>query len=259
MPFVKSGDCNIHYETFGEGPPMVWLHGFTSCGKFWLPFLPQFQVRSVVVDARGHGYSDPSREEAIPAEMMVEDVVRVMEHAGVERAVVLGHSMGGVVAQELALRHPGRVLGLVLASTLPSIQAIGWRAKFLGSRLVLNRAVPRSLSRFVMRVAEPWLTREQAEETLDFLTRTDFTTLRAVGRGLRAFHATDRLGQIRCPALVIVGGRDRLTPVAGNEALHRAIPGSKFVVVPESGHGMPIERPREFAAAVQEFLKTVTR
>lgn len=257
MPFVKSGDCNIHYEVFGEGPPRVWLHGFTSCGKFWLDLAPKVPGRHILVDARGHGYSDPSREGTITAETMAVDVAEVLDAAGVDRAVVLGHSMGGMVAQEFALRYPERVQALLLVGTLPSMRMLGFKARFLGSRLILNRLVARSVARFFIRLFEPWLTPEQADMVVDHYQRSDFPTLRTIGRGLREFRALDRLDHVRCPARVIVGAGDRWLREPSRE-LQRRIPGADLVVIPDSGHGMPVERPREFTEAIREFLSRLT-
>lgn len=257
MPFIRSGDCNVHYEVFGSGPPMLWLHGFTSCAKFWLDLAPQVPGRHVLVDARGHGYSDPSREAPITPETMAEDVVRVMDAAGVDRAVVLGHSMGGMIAQELALRHPERVAALLLVSTLPSVPMLGFKARILGSRLAITRYHPRPVARFFVRFFEPWLTLDQADMVLDHFYRAHHPTLRTIGRGLLAFNALDRLDRVRCPVRVIVGAGDRYL-LEPSQELQRRIPGADRVVVPDSGHGMPIEKPQEFLQSVREFLEATT-
>ncbi|MEM3086228.1 MAG: alpha/beta hydrolase [Halobacteria archaeon] len=259
MPFVKSGDCNIHYEVFGSGPAMVWHHGFSSCGKFWLQFVGELPGRHILVDARGHGYSDPSKEEVITAAAMAEDVLRILDAEGADRAVVLGHSMGGIVAQELTLRHPDRVRGLILAGTLPSAPMLGFKARLSANRILkYARFLAKPVVKAVIRITEPWLTLEQADMVMDEFYRCDFRTLWAIGRGLRRFDALDRLGQIKVPTLVLVGAGDKLTPPKVNEEIHRRIPGSEFVVLPESGHWVPLERPREFTGAIRKLLDRLT-
>lgn len=257
MPFIECDGGLVHYEEFGEGRPLVVLHGITSCIKYWWNFLEKLPpgIRAVAIDSRGHGYSDPSPRRLITVPMLADDVARVLDTVGVRRAVVMGLSMGGMIAQEFAHRYPQRVSGLVLVDTLPSLELLGWKARIIFPGVFSYlRFVFKPFARFLIRWIEPRLSRAQMETVLDHMYRADHRTLSAIWRGMKPWDSRPWLPEIRCPTLVIVGEEDRGTPPSIARAIHRRIPGSELATIPRAGHASTLERPVEFREALDRFL-----
>jgi pimeloyl-ACP methyl ester carboxylesterase len=119
MPKISTGNLSMHYEIYGDGPPLILLHGLSYQGAFWWlqvkDFAPHYRV--IVPDNRGAGYTD-APDEAYSTEQMADDTVQLLRALGIPRAHVLGVSLGGAIAQHIALRHPHVVDRLVLTNTL---------------------------------------------------------------------------------------------------------------------------------------------
>eukprot|EP01062_Namystynia_karyoxenos_P073260 TRINITY_DN70089_c0_g1_i1.p2 TRINITY_DN70089_c0_g1~~TRINITY_DN70089_c0_g1_i1.p2 ORF type:complete len:254 (+),score=82.34 TRINITY_DN70089_c0_g1_i1:59-763(+) len=215
-----AGGRRLRYaDSGGSGTAVVWIHGLSNSLEYWsglLPALPRF--RHICVDVAGHGQSG----DLVPAGLadLAGDAAAVMRHAGVPRAFVVGHSMGGTVAQRLAVDAPELVLGLVLIAT--------------SSRV--GRAARRGYE--------------------ELAARSDAQGLKGVAAVQRAMamHNLDReLRSVRHPALVICGDSDSLTPVRAGEMLRDALPNSRLAVFPGAGHDLARDDPR-VAACVQQWL-----
>jgi len=118
MPKVKVGDINIYYEVHGKGEPLVMIAGFTMNTAFWFKTIPVFsrEYRLVVFDNRGAGQSNKP-DVPYTTEMMADDLAGLLVIIGIDSAHIFGHSMGGCIAQQFALRYPSRLKSLILAST----------------------------------------------------------------------------------------------------------------------------------------------
>lgn len=239
----------LHYTITGHGPLTVVLtHGLAASEATWagqVPALAQHH-RVLTWDLRGHGRSD-----AAPAPCTVGDLAtdlrHVLEVAGVERAVVLGHSAGGVVAMQFALDHPQRTAGLVLVGTASECNT---RARQFYEDLAAI-AEERGMEAVQRRLG---VSAEQASQA-----PTDPATFAHVARAMASLNVaplTSRLGEIRCPAQMIVGEKDFLG-AGGSVILHRNIAGSRLAIVPERGHGIFLEDPASFNALVLDFLASV--
>src|SRR5215470_8594687 len=124
MPLAKIGDHELYYEEHGSGEPLLCIMGFATDSTGWLLQVPEFakRYRTIVFDNRGVGRSSKPTS-AYTIHEMADDAAGLLDHLGIARAHVLGLSMGGMIAQELVLRHPQRVRGLVLAATFPEPDA----------------------------------------------------------------------------------------------------------------------------------------
>ena len=240
---------NVHFTVTGRGPLTVVLtHGLAASEATWAAQVPAFaeHYRVITWDLRGHG-----RSAAVPAPCTIPelaaDLRSVLDGAGAERAVVLGHSAGGVVAMQFALDHPTRTAGLVLVGTASECNA---RARQFYVDLA-DLAEQRGMDPVRKRLGVSF---EQARQM-----PTDAATFAHIARAMASLNAaplTARLAEIRCPTQMIVGERDFLG-AGGSVILHRNIAGSRLAIVPDRGHGLFLEDPAGFNALVVEFLATV--
>lgn len=237
---------DLHYTAMGAGPQAIVLtHGLASSEGVWAAQVAALAPRYRVLtwDLRGHGQSAANPAPCSIADL-AGDLRRVLDAAGVERAVVLGHSAGGVVALRFALDHPERARALVLVGTASECNA---RAHQFYEALAIM-ATEHGMEPVYRRLG---VGLEQARAA-----PTDAATYASVARAMASLHAeplTPRLGEIRCPAMMIVGEKDFLG-VGGSVILHRGIAGSHLHIVPGRGHGLFLEDPGGFNRLLLDFL-----
>ena len=236
----------MHYSVSGNGETTIVLtHGLAASEAIWSAQVPAFAARHRVVtwDLRGHGRSAPNAGPCTLSDL-ADDLRRVLDDSATERAVILGHSAGGVVAMQFALEHPQRTAGLVLVGTASECND---RARQFYEDLA-TLAEERGMDPVRKRLG---VTAEQARQA-----STDPATFARVARAMASLNAaplTARLAEIRCPAQMIVGEKDFLG-AGGSVILHRNIAGSRLAIVPERGHGIFVEDPAGFNALVLDFL-----
>ena len=262
MPYALSGP-RIYYERRGAGEPLLLITGFTISSAVFEPVLPLYTGRfeTIAYDNRGAGRSDaPLTPTSMP--QLAADAARLLDAIDVPSAHVLGLSMGGMVAQELAIRFPERVRGLVLGGTSPG----GPRALRPAMREVA--ALAASAARGLTGRTRPWLAEwlfseafraEQPEQVERLLTH--FDRHRAPSHGMASqlwasiYHDTyARLPSIQAPTLVLAGEHDRMTPVGNARMLAERIPDAELRVVPASGHAFILERPQETVELITGWL-----
>jgi 3-oxoadipate enol-lactonase len=254
MPFVNRPGARIHYVTHGpeDAPAIVLLQGLGLSSRFWFDVperLAHDEVRArrvLAIDNRGTGKSGRPRP---PWTMgtMADDVAAVLDDAGVDEAILVGISMGGMIAQHVALRHRSRVRGLVLLATTPG---------FLGGALPEATALYRLLSMpFGGRRASVNLARlllpeskwGQAKEIFrdwPSAMRDDPTTPATFAAHLFAastHFVVPRLQRIACPVLVVAGADDMLIPKRNAEVLARHIPRAELELLKDTGHAIFVE------------------
>lgn len=241
----------LYYERRGAGEPMLWITGFTISAAVFEPVLPLYEDRfdCVLYDNRGSGRSR-ARPGLTSMAQLAADAAAVLDHAGVESAHVHGLSMGGMVAQELALRFPERVRGLILGGTTP------------GGPLA---ARPTLAELAALRGLEPILFsrefRRRHPEKVRELVRP-FRAHRPPGHGMVAhwwatvYHDTvSRLGDIQAPTLVMHGGADGMAPLSNARLLAERIPDAELVVMPGAGHAFLLEQPEATRARIGDWLE----
>jgi pimeloyl-ACP methyl ester carboxylesterase len=207
---------------------------------------------------------------------MADDTAGLLDVLGIARAHVVGVSMGGMIAQELALRHPDRVRGLVLACTYPEPDAEVERqrefsvAQFGGTvaadgemRIDLTALDPMLFFQHLLpRVFNQAFIDQELPKLMQLFSgalQYGFSMEAIMGQvgAVMSHQATDRLGQITAPTLVITGDADRLIPPANSDILAKGIPGAKLVKIPGGSHGFNFEIPDVFNRAVLDFLASV--
>lgn len=246
----------LYFQQAGAGAPLVLLHGLGASSADW-----EYQVRElsrhfqvIVPDFRGHGASDRAGDYRV--QRFADDTWRLLDHLEVRAPVLVGHSMGGAVAMQMALDRPGAVPALVLANTLPSFltDTVGKRAMLWLRLLLMGVLGPRRMSGIMTRrlYPHPHQARLRAKVARRN-ARHDRNVYLATIRALTRWSARDRLGELTMPVLVLASEHDYFD--GGEvERFLAALPNGRLQRFAGARHGLPLERPREFNRAVLEFL-----
>jgi 3-oxoadipate enol-lactonase len=245
------GSPRIAVEVGGRGPLVIFLHGIGGNRNHWQPqlnFFARHGFRAAAWDARGYGDSEDYAG-GLQFDDFTSDLLRLVDHLGEKRAHLVGLSMGGRIARNFALKHPGRVHSLTLANTSPGFDALSADEvlKFVDER---RNRTPESTRRLLGSRARPG-----AHEAL----LNSFHALRndSYLKTLEASVAQDRaapLEKIAVPTLVITGDEDRVYPLALTQRMAQRIPNSELVVLESCGHLSNLEQPERFNEVVLDFL-----
>jgi 3-oxoadipate enol-lactonase len=261
MPIERVNGVQIHYEVYGQGEPLLFVHGYTGDVSDWRFQIPEFERthRVLVMDHRGHGQSEaPADRGAYSILEMADDVEAVAAHAGFERYHLLGHSMGGAVAQEIALRSPGRLLSLTLEDTghnfhLSRNETV---AKFIAARnkIAEEQGMAGIAAMPALAPPAPHMPPERREEETARLKRMSVDAYIGAWQGLEAWQGTtERAASISVPTLVIYGDLDQMLIDAAKH-LASTIPNADLVAISEAAHSPQYERPELFNAALRRHL-----
>jgi len=259
---VPVGDTRLAVHTAGAGVPLLLLHGFPLDHAMWVGQAPLADhLRLVVPDQRGFGASGGRGPAGI--EELADDAAALLAALHCGPAVVCGLSMGGYVAQHLAVRHPDRVAALVLADTkleadTPEARTaradLAAKVARLGQGIVADAMVPRLLA--TSAEARAAAGRAAIESDLRAaILRQPVATIQAALAALAARpDMTAAIRDVRVPTLLVVGAEDAITPPACVDAAIAVLPHARSLVVPHAGHMAPLESPATFNRAVLEFL-----
>ena len=261
MPYVPTRDLITYYEEAGSGEPLVLIRGLGSDLQAWslqTPALAQ-ALRVITYDNRGAGRTGaPDKPYSI--EGMADDLAALLGELKIAQASILGYSMGGMIAQEFALKYPNKVNKLILLAS--SAKLDGYSRTVIQNLVEIRQS---NLSREqIARVTAPYiysaklmddpLRLENAiQATIDNpYSQLDHAFIRQA-QAILAFDTTGRAANIAANTLVVTGEEDTLLPPRNSEALTKLIPGSKLVTL-EGGHAGVVEYPHEYNAAFLEFL-----
>lgn len=258
MPFLHVGDVELYYETEGQGEPLVLIHGLGSSCRDWeyqVPFFAQ-EHRVVAVDVRGHGRSDKPPGPYNMA-LFARDVAGLLEGLEAAPAHVVGISMGGMIAFQLAVDRPDLVRSLVVVNSMPDMVVRTWQQRLaVWQRMVIAPLLGmKKMAEVLGGRLFPKL--EQGELRAEFVKRWEENDPRAYREALKAitgWSVSDRLSGIECPVLVVSGDED-YTPVELKAAYVNRLPRAELVVIEDSRHGTPVDQPEAFNRAVAAFLR----
>jgi 3-oxoadipate enol-lactonase len=256
---AERGGVGLALEVVGAGPPVLLVQGLGYGGRGWGPVVDLLAQDHLVVlfDNRGFGASDvPPGPYTVS--LLAADALAVLDAAGLERANVVGASLGGMVAQELALGHPERVDRLVLACTTPggpgSHPMPARTIELMAEAATLDPEV--AIRRFVENaLGDP--NEELVEQVLAYRRANppDPAGWNALATAGAAFDALDRVGTIQAPTLVVSGTADAVVDPRNSELLAERIPGARLELLDGCGHLLFWERPEAFAELVRGFLR----
>lgn len=245
-------------EGHRSGPPVILHHPLATDLTFWdeltLALAPTYRV--IRFDARGHGKSEAPKG-PYAFEVLASDVIGLMDHLGVQRAAFVGLSMGGMVAQYLGMLQPGRVKAIAICATTSRVP-VEMRHLWV-DRVTVAR--DKGMASQVDPALGRWVTPESRATKPALVARftglIEATPVEGYAGwcgAIEQLDTTDRLGTIKAPTIVISGEKDLGSPPVAGETMHKAIPGSSFVVVPNVGHMIACEDPPAFHAALLPFL-----
>jgi pimeloyl-ACP methyl ester carboxylesterase len=247
----------------GQGDQaLVFLHGIGGNATSFDAQLPAFadNWRAIAWDMPGYGATPLEGEMTWSA--LSEAMLRLLDHLEIERAVVVGHSMGGMVAQDLALDHPDRVRATVLSATSVAFGSAdgSFQERFLAERLAPLDAglTPADLAPKVM----PGMFKDYASEAaiaraVASMSGIPSESYRAALHCLVTFNRRDDTSRIACPTLVLAAEKDETAPPRGMERMAAKIPEARYHCIPGAGHLANLERPDAFNAAIGDFLETL--
>lgn len=262
MSVATINGVRINYELHGErGEPLVLVHGYTGDLTDWRRQLPEFVPthRVLIMDHRGHGQSEaPTDRASYNMLQMADDVDELIAQVGFERYHLLGHSMGGAIAQEMAMRHPGRLMSLTLEDTgivfkMNNEVALTYIAR--RNQIAEEQGMAGILA--MPKLTEPpkHMPKERSAETDIRLSKMSVDAYLGAWQGLQDWPGTEhRALEIAVPTMVIYGELDAPMITGACKYLARTIPAAVLETVPEAGHSPQYERPEIFNPALRRHL-----
>jgi pimeloyl-ACP methyl ester carboxylesterase len=266
MPRIKAGSIDINYDTWGDGEPLLLIMGFGMPGIAWMPSLPMLGgFKCIYFDNRGTGFSDKP-EGVYTIEQMADDASNLLSALNIPEAKVFGVSMGGMIAQELTLRHPEQVAKVVLGCTTPGGPNAKMAAPEVVTKLVEGTKLMASNPEQGLDIILPLLYPEEFAKAhpeikqlmlagMKMMPPTPTDSVDRTVAGIMMFNAFDRLGQIKCPVLVVHGEKDLLIPIENAQLLKSRIPQAEVFVIPNAGHAFQAADPIGIHNRIVQFLK----
>jgi len=257
---ARCNDIDVAWFEAGRGDPLVLIHGLADDHRAWRRTLPDLMLRHRVImyDLRGHGQTSLGKPDGTLRQLGA-DMIALMDSLGVERADIAGFSLGGTIAMREAIDNPGRVRGLVLVATSSRVgrSAGDWyrqRVAMVGAgdpqlRETLDQDTADVYAESPGELEDGLLIRRQS--TAD---PRGYANACAAMAALNAAPLDPELERITAATLIVASERDRHCPPKAAEIIASRIKGSKLEVLPDAGHPIPVEKPRELARSISSFL-----
>lgn len=264
MQTARIGDIDIHYKTYGSGPPILLIMGLGGRGDAWQPFAEALAAAghmAIHFDNRDVGWSSLVEDRVYEVADMAADAIGLLDHLGISQTDILGISMGGIITQEILLRAPERVRRAVLLATTPggsnavhppSEVATLLLQRAQGDPVAMLRKVYEGITAPGFAASSPHLIDLAVEVALKKPT-LPAAMMRQLSAIMR-WSSWDRLPEVKTPTLVVHGDADPLVPHRNGVNIAERIPGARLVTLPNVGHLVPLEAPEPLYRAVREFL-----
>lgn len=263
--FKQVADLDVHYDIHGQGSPLVLLHGGGSRAQTFEEMVPILakSFRVYTYDMRGFGDTKRPAEPRLSYDLWRQDLTRFLDAFGLQQVVLGGWSLGGGVALDFTVNHPSRVTHLVIIGVASPRLERSDRSGFQRRReLIEQGATPEQIVaetfEFTKKAFSPHSIehKPQAVEALrqEHLRNNPRSYLEMVDANEQRPNISGRLGDIRCPTLIIVGEHDLRTPLPMSEDLNKAIPNSLLKIIPDCGHFYSYEQPEVVSDAIVTFL-----
>jgi 3-oxoadipate enol-lactonase len=262
MPLAEVNDITIYYEIHGKGDPLVLINGFGVDHADWGQMIDKLanNYEVVIFDNRGIGQSTIPLS-PFTLSQMAKDVAELMEILKIEKANVFGHSMGGAIAQHLALKDPQKIKKLILCNTFAKLDLPPSLA-FEAAVMLMEEGVSRTK---IFLTLMPWLFSnrflENPENLKNFIELCQSNPypqpplgFKRQGEALRACDSRPMLHKILHPTLVIASEFDIIAPLKNSEELKQKIPNAQLKVIPEAGHALQVEMPGHLCDLIHDFF-----
>jgi pimeloyl-ACP methyl ester carboxylesterase len=237
---VNINGIDIYYEVYGEGKPVLLLHGGLANGDHWvnvIPALTEAGYQAIVMDSRGHGRSSFD-ETPISYEVMASDVLGLMDHLGIDKADLVGWSDGGIIGLEIALTHPERLNKVVAYGA--NFDPTGVRLD-IGTNDYFNAYIEAASAEYQEISPEP----ERWDEFLGNISNMWAT---------EPNYTEEQLRSITTPFLILDGAKEEAIDLNQTKLMALLIPAAELEIMPETGHFALFEQPEEFSQIVLDFL-----
>ncbi|MBD2126055.1 alpha/beta hydrolase [Microcoleus sp. ZQ-A2] len=263
MSVIHVNGIDLYYKIQGssENEPLLLIAGFDSDSSTWVAMMRSLvqQYRVIRFDNRGIGQSS-APDSPYSIQQMAADAVALLDYLNISQVHVAGHSMGGQIAQELALAHPEKIQSLILLSSWAKGDG-----KFNSLIELFGDLTQKLQGTLYQRVLLPWLftdafysTPGTIEQLINLIEDYPFPAtphgLYHQSRAILGSDTSDRLANIHCPTLVMVGKEDLLTPVRFSEQLAQSIPNAELVILEQGGHAFVVESADTVAKVILDFL-----
>ncbi|WP_144161399.1 alpha/beta fold hydrolase [Paraburkholderia sp. BCC1885] len=253
---VEAGSTRVWVSDTGASrTPLVFCHGFTTTSEFWREQVDVFATDHLVVaiNLPGHGISPAPLDRAYTIDAFVDDLYQVFSMLGLHDAILVGLSMGGMIAQRFALKHHALLSKLVLVDTTPH----GLGAD-VDADNVLNAIAMHGVEKASQHVVDRSFSGKASPALLEFARKEVVLTPEHVAReAIMSLNRADTrasLADITLPTLVVCGEEDVITPPEESRILASGLSGASLVLIPGAGHFPMLEKPKEFNAALRKFL-----
>jgi pimeloyl-ACP methyl ester carboxylesterase len=255
--FLHEG-LRLHYLDVGYGSPVLLLHGLGSCANDWHEQISQLskRYRVIALDLRGHGFSD-SIQHPLSIEDLAKDACALMQYLGLDHYQVVGFSLGGMVAFNLALLNKSGVKSLTIINSGPGIAKANNSIKFhlLMRVLIIRFLGMRFLGRIIGRKLFPLPGQEDLKNTFEYqMTGMDVGSYQALLKAISDFSVTDRLKEITMPVLVLAADQD-YTSIESKMDYVQEMDDARLTVIINSRHASPLDQPQQVNRALLKFLK----
>jgi 3-oxoadipate enol-lactonase len=262
MPYAENSGVRLHWQEQGQGSPILLVMGHLYSSALWYPVLPALAAEHRVIWFDNRGTGDSATTPKVTVQELAADTVAVMDAAGVERAHVFGISMGGVIALELALRDPQRVMSLLLGGT----GILDAEKPRMPAFLRVLYYLPRGLLRLLLRKrgGDKGYGSAASPESIAFdqaMVAKDKSSVRGVLAQAVAvsnhFTTAEAVAALTMPALVLHGGEDSVVPIKWGVELAETLPDSRFIELEGAGHNFLVARGDEASRAMMDFVRDV--
>lgn len=273
MPHITVNNISLYYEDSQatssgqnqgaiEKPVMLFAHGLLWSSRLYDKQVAFFKdrYRCIAFDFRGQGQSQVTKT-GYDMDTLADDAIALLDALGIEQCHFVGLSMGGFVGQRLAIRHPDRIISLILLETsadaeeaekIPQYRKLITAIKWLGVKKVSKKIMPILFGRSFLQDKSR---KAEYKQWLGYLNNNNKVgAVRATKGVIERQGVYDKLGQIRSPTLIMVGDEDVATPYAKAQRLHFAIKGSKLAVIQGAGHTSTVEAPQQVNKLIEQFI-----
>lgn len=267
MPTLELDHAALHYQKRGDGPPVLGVMGFALDQRFWASQIPAVTATNTFITFDNRGIGRSTGEPPTTIDEMAADAIALLDHLEIEKTVVFGLSMGGAIAQRIALTAPERVSALILGVTWARPNDFMRRQSELARLIIDKGGIETFIQITMVRMFTPQFF-EVAGEMLDQMVAAFFAesgpeatsaeTLKAQIDACDKHDTIAQLGTISVPTLVLGGTMDMMVPGFASEEIAAAVPGAELQMF-ESGHGCMVEQMDAFNSRVSQFLTSLPR